>query len=71
MSEEDKVSLVVEGDDSPAGELGDLREPRRKHPPHTVTEACGEVVEYHLRSVLRHLPMPLQNPPIRSLHSVT
>ena len=69
MSDEDEVSLVVEGEDSPPGELGDLREPGRKHPPHTVTESSGEVVEYHLRFVLRHLPMPLQNAPIRSLLS--
>ena len=59
VSEEDEVSLVVEGEHPPPLELWDLREPRGQHPCHTVTQPRREVVQDHLRLVLRHLPMTL------------
>ena len=59
MSDEDIVSLVVEGDHPPALELGHLGEPRRQHSGHRVTQMRGEVVENHLRLVVSHLSMTL------------
>ena len=68
VSEEDEVSLVVEGDHSPAGELGDLGEPGGQQSPHAVTQSSREVVQNHLWSVLRDLPVTLQprKPPMKS-----
>ena len=48
MSEEDEVSLVVEGDHPPPLELGIMGEQRRKHPCHCVPNTSAEVVQHYL-----------------------
>ena len=44
MSNEDEVSLIMEGDGSPSLELWVVWEEGSKHPCHRVTQTCGEVV---------------------------
>lgn len=60
VSEEDEVSLVVEGDCSPSPKLGVMRKQGCKHPPNRVSQPCREVVENHLRVVRGHSTMALQ-----------
>ena len=59
VPDEDEVSLVVEGDHSPALELRDLREPGGQQPRHAVTQASGEVVQYDLWLMVSHHTMAL------------
>ena len=47
-SEEDEVSLVVEGDHLPSTKLRAVGEESSEHAPNCVTEPSGEVVEDHL-----------------------
>ena len=47
-SEEDEVSLVVEGDHLSALKLRVVWEERGKHPPNSVSQSSREVIEDHL-----------------------
>ena len=59
VSEEDVVALVVQRHDASALELGVEVEQRGQHAAHPVTQHGGEVVEHHLRSVVREFLDPL------------
>ena len=48
VSEEYKVSLIVESDNLTTFELRIMREERRKHPAYSLTESCVKVVQYYL-----------------------
>ncbi len=55
LSEEDEISLVVEGDNPTAHELRPLRKQRCQHPTHTVSQPRVEVVEDHLWNMARRI----------------
>ncbi len=60
MSEEDVISLVVEGDHLSSLELRVVIEERGKHPSNRVTQSSGEIVQNHLRSMRGDSPMSLR-----------
>ncbi len=51
VPDKDVVTLIVEGDDSPALELRIIGEDGGEHPRHGVTQPGGEVVQDHFREV--------------------
>ena len=51
LPEKDVVALVVEGDSSPALEIGVLAEDGGKHTPQAVPKPCSKVVQYELWSM--------------------
>ena len=59
MSEEDEVSLVVEGNHTSSLELRVVGKQRSKHPTHGVTQPGGEVVQYHFGKVGGGSPVTL------------
>ena len=61
MSEENKVTLVVERNGAPTLEVGVLTEERRKHAPHSPAETGAKVVEDQLWLVLCGTTMALEN----------
>ena len=61
LTEENKVSLVVKGDDAAAAVVGVSVEEAGQHATHTVTQASVEVVEDHLRPMAGHLVCPLRH----------
>ncbi len=61
MSEEDVVSLIVEGDCPPTLKLWLVVEQGRQHPGNGVAQASGEIVQDHLRPKRRDFsPVLLQ-----------
>lgn len=61
LTEENKVSLVVKGDDATPAVVGVGVEEAGEHATHTVTQASVEVVEDHLRPMAGHLVCPLRH----------
>ena len=61
LTEENKVSLIVKGDDATPAVIGVGVEEAGQHATHTVTQASVEVVEDHLRPMAGHLVCPLRH----------
>ncbi len=55
MSKEDVIALIVQSDDTPSAEMRIVREQTGEHARDRVTETRVEVVEDHLREVVRRV----------------
>ena len=49
LPEENEVSLIVKGDNSPGSELGIVREQGCQHASYNMAHTTSEVVQHHLR----------------------
>ncbi len=58
--EKDEIALVVEGDNTPALEVGVLTEEGREHAANTTPESRAKIVENELRLVIRRTAVALR-----------